>query len=134
MINVNVLGSISTTFTVPILALLITWIINNDTQANNMGLICTTCKHFFFFALTWSSRQKAAHNCQNAMSRILPCTACMRIFPHFTILHFRHHDLTLPKHKISTNFKHFKFLYRQMISLEDFKTKDGGRHKVMLDG
>jgi hypothetical protein len=46
MINFNVLQSISNTFTVPILALLMTQIIT-DTQVKNTGHICMTCKHFF---------------------------------------------------------------------------------------
>jgi len=49
MINLNVLGLISNTFTVPILALLMTQIIINDTQVKNIGHICMTCKHFFFW-------------------------------------------------------------------------------------
>jgi hypothetical protein len=72
MINLYVLGPISNTFTVPILALLMTRIITNDTQIQNIGLIFTTRKQFF--ASTWPSRQNIVHKCRNALLRTLPRT------------------------------------------------------------
>jgi hypothetical protein len=71
-INLNVLGPISNTFTVPILAVLMTWIITNDTQVQNIGLIFIIRKQFF--ALTWPSCQNIVHKCRNALLRTLPRT------------------------------------------------------------
>jgi len=81
MINLNVLGSISNTFTVPILALLMTQIITNDTQVKNIGHTCMTCKHFFFgLDVALMPKDRSQRNVKHFATHSM--NACITTFHH----------------------------------------------------